>query len=238
MKKIAFFVEGPTERIFLKSLLTEVFSQKHLSIAEKSLRGGSSCPLIVSTIETITATEEEKFYLLIYDCGNDSKVKSDILEHQSSLISSGYSKIIGIRDLFPQSKADLAKLKQGLNSNLDQTRVNISFVVPVMETEAWFIADLTHFAKINTSLTTNYILDRTGIDLENINVEDLIHPSETLDSIYRLIGMAYVHGAQRRKSEVRLRRTCRTLDYAELYLRIKDNVPSLKLLVDEIDSCF
>ncbi len=46
MKKLAIFVEGQTEMIFVEKLLTEIGTKKQISIRKEELKGGSTCPAI------------------------------------------------------------------------------------------------------------------------------------------------------------------------------------------------
>ena len=44
MKKIAFFVEGQTEQVFINKLLEEIAGRKNISINIFQLRGGKPLP--------------------------------------------------------------------------------------------------------------------------------------------------------------------------------------------------
>ena len=44
MKRIAFFVEGQTEQLFINKLLIEIAGHKNIAINLFQLRGGSSTP--------------------------------------------------------------------------------------------------------------------------------------------------------------------------------------------------
>jgi hypothetical protein len=59
-----------------------------------------------------------------------------------------------------------------------------------MEVEAWFIAEHTHFQRIEQSLTVEFILDNLGIDIRS-DAEALPHPAADLNSIYELVGRTY-----------------------------------------------
>lgn len=200
------------------------------------MRGGSSSPVRISIIQTVNATEAQEYFILVYDCGGDSTVKSYILEQKESLIRSGFSRIIGLRDLYPLPANGYTRLFTALNSVVEP-RAHIAFVVAAMETEAWFIAEATHFQRLHNTLTPNNILTTLGVDLSTINVEAIPHPSELLHNIYKLAGFSYLSG-KNKKSEVRVRRTCRNLDFGDIYLRLPAKLPSLKSLIDEIDNCF
>lgn len=99
-----------------------------------------------------------------------------------------------------------------------------------METEAWFIAEYTHFEKIDDSLNCQFVKSQLKFDPEVIDVETINHPSRTLHQIYQLAGKRY------RKKEWETRRTVNALDYARLYLEVRERVPRFALLVDHIDA--
>ncbi len=41
------------------------------------------------------------YYVLVYDCGGETNVKSYLLARRNKLISNGYSMILGLRDVYP-----------------------------------------------------------------------------------------------------------------------------------------
>src|SRR4028119_235221 len=98
-KKIACFVEGQTEQIFVERLFQEIAGYKKISLETYKFQGGKANriiqPLKLSTIKNAP------FFVLLYDCGNDAHVVSDIRKQHQSLIKNGYEKILGLRDLYP-----------------------------------------------------------------------------------------------------------------------------------------
>ena len=214
--------------------MLEIFDRKKISITEKKISGGSNSPIRISLIQSVPCPVIQEYFILIYDCGGDTAVRSYVVDQQTSLIKNGYNKIVGIRDLYPLT--DLAKLKIGLQYGV-KTKIDISFVIAVRETEAWFLAETNHFFKLNPAFSLNIVNENFGMDLSTIDFETIEHPSEVLDKIYQLIGHRYVSN-DHRKSQVRIRRTCSHLDYSALYLELPKRIPSLKELIDEIDACF
>ncbi|MEM9541385.1 MAG: TOPRIM nucleotidyl transferase/hydrolase domain-containing protein [Cyanobacteria bacterium P01_E01_bin.42] len=70
LKKIAIFVEGQTEQIFVEKLLNEIAGYNNISI-QINIMGGSK------TTRTIQKTKQKlmkdaRFFALLYDCGNES----------------------------------------------------------------------------------------------------------------------------------------------------------------------
>ena len=74
MKKLAIFVEGKTEQIFVNKLLREIAGTINISIEIQSQEGRKFVEVIMKDIET-SAT---KFFVLIYNSGGDRRVASDI----------------------------------------------------------------------------------------------------------------------------------------------------------------
>jgi hypothetical protein len=230
-KYLAIFVEGKTEFIFIRKLLIEIAGQNNIEIQGKVLQGSSRCP----EIENFTDTDAKYKILLRNSCA-DHKVLSDMKENYENLvINKGYTKIIGIRDLFPTpyEKKDRVKnriLQMIQNENLD----HLKMILAVMEIETWFIAETKHYQNIDEVLDLNYIKNHSGLDLESMtNFEgEFIHPAETLHQIYSLSNKAW------RKKESQIIRTVDSLDYENLYIKVAEHVPSLKEFLKELDQFF
>jgi hypothetical protein len=232
MKKIAFFVEGQTEQVFINQLLREIATQKDIAITLYKLEGGSSVPKRETIVpQSYTNPINPKYEALIYDCGNDEKVKSDILENMPNLATRGYSEILGIRDLFPIT--DLARLERGLQfvpRNLLPLPIPYTIIVAVNEIEAWFLAECNHFQCIDPLLTHELILKKVGFDPCTDDMTLLTQPAEDLKTIYQLVGKTY------NKKKNNIERTVSCLDYANLYLNLSQKITKLKMLIAKIDA--
>lgn len=230
MKKIAFFVEGATEVTFLVKLLREVLTDNKYVI-ETQKNEGSAKKMRASKQEAFgnicTSTE---VYILVVNCTGDNTVKSYLLESRENLIKEGYSAIIGLIDLYPTVKADFHKFKQGLYFKVQQLPIPVRFVIAVMEIETWFIAEKSHFLKINSALTVERINADLGLDLDNINFEDIETPVIALRGIYGLENIGY----NKRKYEVE--QVVNSLDYAEIFFNLQNVVPGLGKLIKHINT--
>lgn len=227
MKKLAVFVEGQTEQIFMRKLLWEIAGANNISIRLSKISGGNKIPVF----ETITAEynhSDAKYRILIYDCSGDSKVVSSILERVDSLKRQGYTKILGIRDYYP-AKTPLPILQKRLKNLVASAKLPIAIILTVMEIEAWFLAETSHFEKINSRLTLNRIKSALGIDLTTIDVTTIKEPAKTLKEIYLLEGTTYD------KSKRKVERTINSLDFEELYLRIRYEIKELNELINHLD---
>lgn len=230
-KKIACFVEGQTEQIFVERLFQEIAGYKKISIETFKFQGGKDNRIMQSLKPSIV--KDAPFFVLLYNCDCDSQVVSDIRKQHESLTKSGYEKILGLRDLYPQpleKKQEIEKGIRGFLKPLQKKGIPISMNLAVMEIEAWFLAEWHYFYKLDNCLIPDFILQKLGLDLRNIDVEQRLHPSQDLDDIYHLIGSEYD------KSEKISQNIINYLDYECLYLELVSRVKQLKNFIDEIDN--
>lgn len=228
MKKIAFFVEGQTELIFVERLLQEVAGAKSIEIRRSASRGSGAARLV--EIRATATTSGAEYFALLVDCGSDSTVASDVRDHYDGLATAEYSAIVGIRDVYPAKRTDIPKLERWLYHGVKTKPIRPDLLLAVMEVECWFIAEYTHFERIDAQLTCAAILANVGYDPSLIDIEDRDHPAGDLDGIYKIAGMAY------KKDRRRVQRTVNALDMAHLYYQVPDRLPRLKSLVIIIDN--
>lgn len=230
MKKLAVFVEGQTEQLFLERLITEIAGAHTIDIEKHTLGGGSRSRASQVHLWTLAPDPEHKHFVLIVNCSTDNKVRSDIQDNYDSLVSSGYSTIIGIRDVYPINHADINKLRSGLNYRLKTKPIRVVFALGVMEIETWFICEHTHFVRIDPLLTIAYIKATLGFDpsVDDIQLRGI--PSNDLNDIYSLIGQRY------KKDRHSIQLMLDLLDYEYLYCNVLHRLPDLKTLVESIDA--
>lgn len=229
MNKLAIFVEGQTEQAFARKLLEEIAGTKNILIEEREARGGRKVKRRMRRLEATAVDSGQKYFVMIVDCGADERVKSDIAERYDGLVKSGYQGIVGIRDVYPQKREDIPKLRRLLRYKVRSVPVEVLFVLAVMEIEAWFIAEHTHFERIHDELTTGRIHAEMGFDpaVDDVHLRD--HPAEDLHKIYRSVGLAY------QKTKAHVERTVDLLDYARVYLDLGQRFGDLQNLTDHID---
>lgn len=229
-KKLAIFVEGQTERIFIERLLKEIAGYRQVSVEVNKVSGGKSDRKIQPLKSSLI--EEAPFFVLLYDCGCDSHVFSDIKKQHNSLTDSGYEKIIGLRDLYPESLENRSRVENGMKGFLKTFQKNgipIFMILVIMEIEAWFLSEYSFLVKIDSCLTSDFILRNLGLDLKDIDVEQIPHPSQDLNSIYQLIQRNYD------KSEATVEEIVSHLNYELIYLHLVHSIKQLQRLIDEID---
>jgi hypothetical protein len=225
MKKIAFFVEGQTEQLFLIELLQQIVANRNMIVCTKKVCGKLNSRKIVNlNVKSISSATE--YYIIIYDCGGDHSVKSDILERVNFLEGASFSHIIGIRDVYPET--NYAMLEKGLSYNLPIGGIPISIILAVMEIESWFLAEENHYRNISMLLTIKKINAVIGLDIKNASTEVIPHPAFTLNQVYRVAVRKY------NKNKKIVTRTIKALDYRNLVNNVAGKNTSLNKLLSVI----
>lgn len=227
MKKLALFVEGQTEQIFAEKFLIEVAQKNNIQIEKLKL---NSCNRIA--FRSINKQKgNSEYFILIVDCTNDERVTSAIRDNYLSLCSQKYDSIVGLRDLYPTALSALGKTKNGVRKLLlKQPKAQVFFAVSEIET--WFIAEYSHFKKIDKKLTDALISQKLGVDITTLAAESIQHASAFLNKIYALAGKAY------KKDRKRVERTVNAIDYVHMYVSVPPRVNHLKEFVSHIDTFF
>ena len=229
MKKLAVFVEGLTEQLFVTRFVTAI-AGKHAVAIQQSRVTGNRNKGQWRRVWASAQGDGQKYFVLIVDCSSDSRVKSEIRDHYDSLVSAGYSAIIGIRDVFPEfAYAELPRLRAGLEYRMKTKPIRVTFALGVMEIETWFICEHTHFTRLDARLAPEYISSKLDFDPSRDDIQQRQTPAVDLDAAYRLVGLRY------KKDRQCLQRTLDLLDYVSLYLSVVERVPDFKALVQALD---
>ena len=101
MNRLAIFVEGYTEVLFVYKLIEEIAPRNNVRIEHREIRGGKRVRRTMRRVTAASPDTGQEYFVLIIDCGGDSLVKTRILEEHENLTRKGYSRIIGIRDVRP-----------------------------------------------------------------------------------------------------------------------------------------
>jgi hypothetical protein len=229
MKKLAVFVEGQTEQLFVENLLVQIAGRCNIRI-DKVQATGSGQKRRYIEISGKSADSGEQYYALIVDSRGNGSVKTDIIDRYSNLCDQGFELVIGIRDVFPIPRSDLPKLRLHLYDYVKTKPLQVVLILAVMEVEAWFLAECTHFPAIDTKLSSELIRAVFGFDpcREDMALRD--NPASDLHAISHLAGKSY------NKRKTNSLRTIYALDFASVYLDLPNRVPSLRTLVSAIDS--
>lgn len=230
MKKLAIFVEGQTEQIFAEALVLEVAGAKNVIVEKRKAVGGATARRRIRLIEAVGVPTDQRYFVLIVDCGSDGSVRSDIGEQYDSLVRQGYQRIIGIRDVYPFAHSEIPKLERGFRYKLKTSPITVDLVFAVMEIEAWFLSEYTHFERFHVGLTPERIRLALGFDPSLDDMESRPHPAADLHDVYALVGRAY------KKTRSHVQRTVDLLDYANLYCNLAGKISSLGFLVSHLDA--
>ena len=225
VKKLAFFVEGQTEQIFVQRLITEVAGAHNVNFAVRNY----SDHRIVNFKQIAPEGQEQKHFVLLYNCQGDDQVKSKILYERDKLTKAGYGLIIGLRDLYPKPLADLDKVKRGLSYAVPTTGVPTHIILAVAEVEAWFLQEKNHYSNISTALDPSTFKAEFNFDPSVDSAELIEHPAILLRDIYRSAGKSY--RKKRRYSE----RTVAALDIDSLCMTTQVALPHFHELMKHID---
>ncbi|MDR0721905.1 MAG: DUF4276 family protein [Treponema sp.] len=231
MKKIALFVEGQTEQIFISELIHQLFTEHKTVIKTHQMRRLHHN----ISIETIITNEAKEYFIMIYDCGTDDKVKSDILDNYQKLQKADFNYIIGLQDFFnpkrQKIKMTVQQFKKGLNSGLDQAIFTELFLA-VQEIEAWFIAEDEHYKNFFPNISLEIINSIAGVNVRTEDTEKIPHPSIVLDKIYKKCGRTSGYS----KNKYIVRDIVNSLDFTNLYIHVRKRNSSLNTLLICLDS--
>jgi hypothetical protein len=228
MKKIAIFVEGQTELIFMQKLIKEIIGNAKLAFSIRESSGSQDTRRMLE-IASPAMGESAVYYFMICNCHSDRTVKSDILRQMPTLRKEAYTLVLGIRDVFPVP--DIQMLRNNIKNGLPND-IPTHIILAVQEVEAWFIAEETHYEKISSKLTIETVNAMCNIDIKNDTTEKIPHPAETLKQIYMQGGTTYD------KSKKKVERMVECLDYENLYINIRKRNDSFNELLSEIESVF
>lgn len=211
--KIALFVEGFTELEFVQSLIKAICGKRRVTFEIQEQFKGSLVLVRIDTAPNATT------HVTIVNCRSDEQVKTRLRDAYPSLVSSGYTHVIGLRDVYPFSSADIPKIQAALAVGIPTGPIPAEIHLAITEVESWFLDEITHFERIDSGLTAQAITS-AGFDVRNTLGADWTHPAKTLDDIYRITGKRY------RKKTSHIRRTVNALSLEELYVSVRERSPS------------
>ncbi len=229
MRKVAIFVEGLTEQEFVVSLVSALVGKRGLHVILG--RQWKNKVTIKSTTAPIGAIE---FQVMVVDCANDEQVKTQIREQYPTLIAAGYTSIIGLRDVYPSPRASLPYIQGKLYSGLPVVPIQPNMHLAVMEVEAWFIDEVSHFELIHPTLTVPFVV-ANNFDIIGNRGDTWGHPAEVLDRIYKLAGLSYLSSAGK-KTRARIKRTVNAIAFDELYVTVQNRLMDLKAFISSIEA--
>jgi Domain of unknown function (DUF4276) len=221
-KKLAVFVEGLTEQEFTIKLLIELAGSRGIEFEILNQFKGSL------SFAELRSHDAPEISVLVANCCNDGQVKTQIIDRYSTLKSAGYSLIVGLRDVYPLKHEDIDPLNENLLVGLPVDTLPIHLHLAILETEAWFLEEISHFARINNKITDAQIT-ANGFDHLNTRAHSLDNPAKTLKKIYQSVGEEY------KKNKRSIQRTVNELSYEELYINTRSKAPSLDNFITSLE---
>jgi hypothetical protein len=228
MNRLGIFVEGETEQLFVEKLTRELAGSRRLYIELTRARGGVSTRRRTAFVKDGDKLVGIDYYVLIVDCGGDGGVKSRLVEDYQNLVRKGYQALIALRDV-PRDRAKLARFQAEWPRGIPTDPIAVVCVLAIMEIEAWFLAEHTHFRHINEKLTAELVLERLGFDTTGPNMRGRDRPAQDLDNAYQLVDERYQKGRA-------AQRTIHCLDFERLVCELAPEEPELQRLIDAIDA--
>jgi len=233
MKKLAIFVEGLTEQILVRKMLHAVLDRNRIAIQTVKITGGQNVRMSFTVMRAAHVDRNTDYFVLVYDCGGETNVKSYMLARRAKLIKNGYSMVMGLRDVYPNfEREEVPRLLKGLNHKLPQKKATTQIYLAVMETEAWFLGEYKHLKKVSRVLTPGYINKNFGFNPQSENMEGREHPSEDMKRIYQAAGHDYT------KKRDRLNAVISKLDFNYFTHDLAEKMPSLGAFVDGLELFF
>lgn len=240
MKRIAFYVEGVTEQFFINKLLIELAGKNNIEIQLEQFIGADKGHKTEIHPKTSAQPVNPTHHALILDCAGDSSVKSRILDDYQKLFSKGYGKVIGLLDLYPLK--DLSKFQNELNNGrtLNGRQLtaalpeNTAIIIAVQEIEAWFLAEHSHFLRIDSGLTNELINEKLNFNPADEDMTLREQPAQDLHNAYQLVGKFYM-GSNGRKRKNKIEATVESLDYDLLSSDLAQSISPLSELITVIN---
>lgn len=229
MKRLAFFVEGYSELLFIEKLIWKIADSKNVTIDRGSIKGGKTIPRLFEIFTATNVTSGDEYYVLIVNCQGDRQVKSRMIEEHKRFTDQGYEKIIGLRDVRPDFQhSDIPRLKTHMQQDFDPSLAPAEVILSTMEIESLFLGEATHFEKIDPAITASSINARLGFDPVSDDMELRPEPAVDLTNCYAIAGKTY--------NKYLVQDTINVLDFDHIHLVQPARFQSLARLVSNIDN--
>lgn len=237
MSKVAIFVEGQSELIFIRHFLPLVLGWDKISFECLELYANKT-----KQVPHKHTNEDAETHFFILNVGNDEKVLSVIKERENVFFQLGYEKIIGLRDMYSGeyrkrspgrirgtvTRAFVENAHKEIAKMSEPAKIKIHFAI--MELEAWFLGMYDIFELFNPVLSINYIEENLGFNLKTIDPQvTFFKPADTVDDILQLVSLRY------KKSYDDVERICSKIEKAGFSNAFENGrCDSFKTFYDEI----
>lgn len=191
--KMVIFVEGLNELIFVRNLFLKYFNSNKILLTQSPKvwedRGNETrCKIVFRLTESHENLEDHECLIIRATSGDAvlTMLKTDYL----SLIEKGFNFFFGLIDLKSQRYKKLGeeKILRADKKEIEkfEQNGNIFFHYAKMETEAWYLAVPSTFAKIEPSLTVAEIKNIIDKNLEITDPEtEFSNPAYQIEQIFK-----------------------------------------------------
>lgn len=200
-RKIAIFVEGQAEYIFVRDFLNAWYGYDTNTLGVECYEFRSSR---ANDIPYPVGSRNSEYFYQIYNVGNDRSVLSKMLKEAGRLKNAGFHLVIGLRDMFGddyhkevKSRSIDQEVSQRFIDGYRKTIIDscyrdiLRFHFAIMEVEAWFLGMYRFLTTIDESLTPDLIMREIGLDVTADSEVIYYHPAKVIDDIYKLAGKQY-----------------------------------------------
>lgn len=200
-RKLAVFVEGQTELVFVREFLKQWYGYDVNVVGFDcyNLRAKEFCDA-----EYKYGGEDSENYFMLVNVGNDNSVLSSIIGRLKFLREKDFQLVVGLRDMYSSqyvkdtknheivdevSQKHLDSVKEVLKNVEDSSFVDFHFAI--MEVEAWFIGIEGFMERLDERLTPDFVHENLNINFDDDPEKMLFHPAAELGKIYALVGKQY-----------------------------------------------
>lgn len=200
-RKLAVFVEGQTEQVFVREFLKQWYGY------DVNVVGFDCYNLFAKEFcdaEYKYGSEDSDNYFMIVNVGNDNSVLSSIIGRLKFLRNKGFQLVVGLRDMYSSqyikdaqkyeivdevSQRHVESVKEVLRDIEDGVFVDFHFAI--MEVEAWFMGMDGFMERLDGRLTQDFVSQNLNISLDDDPEKTVFHPAAELGKMYALVGKQY-----------------------------------------------
>lgn len=198
MSKTVIFVEGVTELVFVREFIDKWFcyDSSRYGFRCLALRSESSGMHDVDYMKRQTGGDEN--YYEIINVGCDERVLSKMIESAPRYINLGFSKIIGLRDMYSDnykkvsrnfeiSESVIARFRAMATDMIDERGYSsvMSLHFAIMEVEAWLLGMGWFLNRLDSRWSQDYLKENNLLDW-TVDVEKhVFHPAVALKRIFQ-----------------------------------------------------
>lgn len=198
MKKVAIFMEGQGELVFVRQLAFLIFGYEGVSFECFELHANSQ-----RVVPYAHTSSQALIHIQFVNVNNDSSVISAIKEREAGLFKAGFDAVFGLRDMYSEeysrrsNAVDQTVIQEFVSAHNQVAQqmsrpAQIHFFFAVMELEAWILGMYKLFEKIDSRLTVQYIEEKLEYNLQTLDPQSYFyHPAKNLDDILKLSGSSY-----------------------------------------------